>query len=140
MESSTTPIPPLRAGWTSSGARTSGSTVLPRDATRRTSGGADTTSTPRAERGRGDRDAAAKREIAKDDFRASLAVRLPRRLGAALRSQRGGHDRLVRVHVDDGRDADARRLDDADGMDADARSDVARRRGVVSGHVGRDDG
>ena len=37
-------------------------------------------------------------------------------------------------------DADARRLDDVDGVDADARSDVARRRGVVPRHVGRDDG
>src|SRR5437870_8261039 len=53
MESSTTPIPPLRAGWTSSGARTSGSTVIPRHAMRRATGGADMTSTPRAERGRG---------------------------------------------------------------------------------------
>ena len=46
--------------------------------------------------------------------------------------------RLVRVHVGDGRDADAGRLDD--GVDADARADVARRRGVVPRHVGRDDG
>jgi predicted metal-binding membrane protein len=29
----------------------------------------------------------------------------------------------VRVHVGDGRDADARRLDDVDGVDADARTD-----------------
>ena len=49
-------------------------------------------------------------------------------------------DRLVHVHVGDGRDADARRLDDVDGVDADARTDVARRRGVVPRHVGRDDG
>jgi predicted metal-binding membrane protein len=32
----------------------------------------------------------------------------------------------VRVHVGDGRDADARRVDDVDGLDADARTDVAR--------------
>jgi hypothetical protein len=32
----------------------------------------------------------------------------------------------VRVHVGDGRDANARRLDDVDGMDADARTVVAR--------------
>ena len=50
------------------------------------------------------------------------------------------NDRLVHVHVRDGRDADARRLDDVDGVDADARTDVARRRGVVPRHVGRDDG
>src|SRR5206468_13019696 len=61
------------------------------------------------------------------------------RLSAALRCQHGGHDRLVRVHVGDGRDADAGRLDHVDGVDADARADVARRRGVVPRHVGRDD-
>ena len=33
----------------------------------------------------------------------------------------------------------ARRLGDVDGMDADARTDVARRRGLVPWHVGRDD-
>src|SRR5207249_11632020 len=73
-------------------------------------------------------------------FRASFPASFVWRLSAALRCQRGGNDRLVRVHVDDGRDADARRLDDVDGMDADARTDVARRRGVVPWHVGRDDG
>jgi hypothetical protein len=50
------------------------------------------------------------------------------RLGAALRCQRGGNDRLVRVHVGDGRDADARWLDDVDGVDADARTHVDSRR------------
>src|SRR6478752_4190715 len=39
-----------------------------------------------------------------------------------------------------GRDADAGRLDDVDVLDADVRADVARRRGVVPRHVGRDDG
>jgi hypothetical protein len=46
----------------------------------------------------------------------------------------------VRVHVGDGRDADARRLDDVDGVYADARADVVRRRGVVPRHADRDDG
>src|SRR5215203_6545317 len=109
----------MRGGWISSGACTSGSTALPRGATRRASGGAATTSTTGA-----------------DGFPASL----PRRLGAALRRQRGADDRLVRVHVGDGRDADARRLDDVDGVDADARTDVAGRRGLVPLHVGRHDG
>jgi len=36
--------------------------------------------------------------------------------------------------------ADVRRLDDGDGVDADAKIDLARRRSVVSLHVGRDDG
>ena len=39
-----------------------------------------------------------------------------------------------------GRDADARRLDDVDDVDADARTDVAGRRSVVPRHVDRDDG
>jgi hypothetical protein len=38
---------------------------------------------------------------------------------------------MICVHVGDGRDADARRLDDVDGVDADARTDVVRRRGIV---------
>ena len=53
---------------------------------------------------------------------------------AALRCQRGGNDRLVRVHVGDGRDADARRLDDVDGLAADARTDVARCHGGLPRH------
>src|SRR5438445_13548916 len=73
-------------------------------------------------------------------FRWSLPASLFWRLSAALRCQRGRNDRLVRVHVGDGRDADVRRLDDVDGVDADARTDVARRRGVVRLHVGRDAG
>src|SRR5438132_5334139 len=64
----------MRADWTASGGCTSGSTAPPRDATRRASGGAATTSTTRDEH------------------------------------------------------------------DADVRTDMARRGGVVPGHVGRDDG
>jgi predicted dithiol-disulfide oxidoreductase (DUF899 family) len=41
----TTPIPPMRADWTASGACISGSTAPPRVATKRASGGAATTST-----------------------------------------------------------------------------------------------
>src|SRR5438552_4276090 len=40
----------------------------------------------------------------------------------------------------DGRDADARRLDNVDAMDADARADLARRRGIFPRRVGRNDG
>src|ERR1700757_3453359 len=43
----------MRAGWTVSGACTSGSTAPPRGATRRASGGSATTSTTSAEPGRG---------------------------------------------------------------------------------------
>jgi len=51
---------------------------------------------------------------------ASFPAKLLRRLGAARRRQRDGDDCLVRVHVGDGRNANARRLDDVDGVDADA--------------------
>src|SRR5262249_19189599 len=43
-----------------------------------------------------------------------------RRVWAPLRRQCSGHDRLVHLHVGDGRDADAGRLDDVNGVDADA--------------------
>src|SRR6202034_2663116 len=43
--SSTTPIRPMRAGWTASGAPTSGSTGRRRDETKRASGGDAMTST-----------------------------------------------------------------------------------------------
>src|SRR3989442_4804648 len=117
----------MHADWTPFGGCTRGSTAPPRDATRRASGGAATTSTTRAER-------------STHGFRASFPASVFWRLGAALRCQRGGNDRLVRVHVGDWRDADARPLDDVDGVDEDAWTDVARRRGVVPWHVARDDG
>src|SRR5438270_215349 len=111
----------MRADWTGSGGCTSGSTAPPRGATRRVSGGAATTSTRSAERRGGCRwRNRGTGDLATLGFRASLPASLLRRLGAALRRQRGGDDRLVRVHVGDGRDADARRLDDVDGVDADA--------------------
>src|SRR5947207_775085 len=107
----------MRADWTASGACISGSTAPPRDATRRAPGGAATTSTTRAERSRVRGGATAGLEISKTALRASISARLPRRLGAALRRQRGADNRLVRIHVGDGRDADARRLVDVDGVD-----------------------
>src|SRR6266852_3781403 len=128
----------MRADWTASGACTSGSTAPPRGATRRASGGSATTSTPSAEPSRGCRwRNRGTGDLTTHGFRASFPASLLRRLGAALRRQRGGDDRPVRVHVGDGRDADARRLDDVDGVDADARTDVARRRGVVPRRVDR---
>src|SRR5437899_5544167 len=131
----------MRADWTACGACNSGSTAPPRGATRRASGGAAMTSTRSAERRRGPRSATAETGyLTTHDFRATFPASLLRRLGTALRRQRGGDDRLVRVHVGDGRDSDARRLDDVDGVDADARTDVDRRRGIVPRHVGRDDG
>src|SRR5258708_38243064 len=131
----------MRAGWTASGACTSGSTAPPGGATRRASGGSVTTSTPSAEPSRGCRwRNRGTGDLTTHGYRASFPRSLLRRLGAALRRQRGGDDRLVRVHVGDGRDGDARRLDDVDGVDADARTDVAWRCGVLSRYVGRDDG
>src|SRR3989454_10632957 len=131
----------MRADWTASGACTSGSTAHPRGATRRASGGAATTSTTNAEPSRGCRwRNRGTGDLTTHGFRASFPEGVSWRLGAALRRQRGGNDRLVRVDVGDGRDADARRLDDVDGVDADAWTDVARRGGLVPLHVGRDDG
>src|SRR5713101_184604 len=125
----------MRADWTASGACTSGSTAHPRGATRRASGGAATTSTTSAEPSRGCRwRNRGTGDLTTHGFRASFRASLFWRLSADLRCQRGGNDRLVRVHVGDGRDADARRLADVDGVDADARTDVARRRGVGPWH------
>src|SRR5574342_130310 len=112
----TTPIPPMRAGWTASGACTNGSTAPPRGATRRASGGAATTSTASAEQRRGCRGATAGTgDLTTHGFRASVPASLLQRLSAALRRLHGTDDRLVRVHFGDGRDADARRQDDVDG-------------------------
>src|SRR5713101_143849 len=131
----------MRADWTASGACTNGSTAPPRGATRRAPGGAATTSTTSAEPSRGCRWCnQGTGDLTTHGFRASFPASLLRRLSAALRCQCGGNERLVYVHVVDGRDADAWGLDDVDGVDADARTDVARRRGVVSWNVGRDDG
>src|SRR6266508_1708752 len=131
----------MRADWTASGACTSGATAHPGGATRRASGGAATTSTTRVERSLGCRwRNRGTGDVTTHGFRASFPPRLLRCLSSALRRQRSGNDGLVRVHVRDGPDADARRLDNVDGVDADARTDVGRRRGVVPRHVGRDDG
>ena len=65
---------------------------------RRASGGAATTNTTSAERNRECRGATTGREISERCSR-----------------QRSTDDRWARVHVNDGRDADARRLDDVDG-------------------------
>ena len=50
--------------------------------------------------------------------------------------------RALKARIEDSyeRDADARWLDDVDGVDADAWPDVARRRSVLSRHVDRHDG
>src|ERR1044072_2063657 len=139
MASSTTPIPPMPGDWMACGACPGGSTARPRDATRPVSGGGTTTITP-SERHRGCRGAAAEREIASPGFGASFPSHVPGRVRAAVRHERGADHPLVHVHVGDGRDADARRLDDADGVDADAGTNVARRCDVVPRHVDRDDG
>src|SRR6185503_1148539 len=109
--SSTTPTPPTRVDWTLSGACTRGSTARPRDATRPVSGGGATTSTRRE---------------------------LPNCFLTAVCRQRRGHGGLGRVYVGDGRHADARWLDDVDGLDADARAVVRLHDDVVPRHVGRD--
>src|SRR5260221_14773480 len=111
----------MRADWTASGACTSGSTAPPRGATRRAaSGGAATTRTTSAKRSLGCRGATGGTgDRTTHGFRASFPASLLRRLGAALRCQRGGGDRLGRIHVGGGQEADGRRLGHADGADAD---------------------
>src|ERR671918_1262198 len=131
----------MRADWMASGACTSGSTAPPGGATNRASGGAVTTNTTSAERSGGSHGCnCGAGDLTTNGFRSIFRAGVFRRLGPALCRQRGGDDRLVRAHVGDGRDADARRLGDVDGVDADAWTDVARCRGVVPRHVGRDDG
>src|SRR4029450_3288584 len=158
----------MREASTHYGVCTRGSTGPPRDATRRAAcGGAATTSTASAESPHeirwhervsgpprslcslppegeqaflGTARRKANGDLATNDFRASLPASVLRRLGLALRGPRDGHHHLVCIHVDDERDAHAGRLDDVDGVDADARTIVDRRRGVIPWHVGRDDG
>src|ERR1044071_4639097 len=98
MGLSTTPILRMRADWTASGTCISGSTALPRGATRRVSGGAVTTSTTSDEPDHERTEHKRTRDGGAHGLRASVF----RGLGAALRRQRGGDDRLVCVHVVDG--------------------------------------
>src|SRR5438552_2960087 len=103
----------MRADSTASGGCTNGSTAPPEGETRPASGGAATTSTTSDEPRRGCRwRNRGTGELATRGFRATIRASVPRRLGTALRCQRRGDDRLVRVHVDDGRDADGGELDD----------------------------
>ena len=60
--------------------------------------------------------------------RVPSAAEPPHGFHVALRDQCNGHDRLGQLHVGDGRHADARRLDDVDGLDADAWAVVASSR------------
>src|SRR5687768_17753282 len=99
----------MPVGWTIFGACTSGSIAHPRDATRRASGGATTTSTTSTEPNRGHRRRNQGTGGSRHGFRARFPASLLRRVGVALRRQRDGDDRVVRVHVDDGRNGDARR-------------------------------
>ena len=129
--------PPMPVDWTLG--RTSGSTAHPRDATRKASGGATTTNTTSIEPPRVSLaqpgDGRSQGMVSGASFpAASSACR------RCLCRQRDGDDRVVRIHVDDGRNGDARRLDDVDGVDADARTDMAGRGGGVPRHVARDDG
>src|SRR4051794_14185560 len=112
----------MRAGWTVSGACTSGSIALRWAATSRVCGGAVTMSTQTAEAHHGD------------------ASNLHQHFRPALRCKRGGDDRVVWLDVSDGRHGNARRLDDVHDLDADAGPDVVRRRGHFPRHVDGDDG
>src|SRR5215208_5384296 len=98
MASSITPIPPTRADWIVCGACINGSIARRKDAMRRVSGFGAVTSTTRE---------------------------LPCLLRVPLRRVRRDHNGLGHVHVGDGRYADVWWLDDVDGLDADARTDMA---------------
>src|SRR5258706_9678330 len=114
----------MRVDWTGFGVCISGSTAHRRGATRRARGGVATTNTTRAER---------RRECGGATSSSPTSVYW--RIGAALCGQRRRNDRLVQVHVEDGRDSDARRLVDVDGVDADVRTGVVCRNSVVPWHV-----
>src|SRR5215203_1045651 len=103
MASSITRTPLMRADWMVYGACTNGSIGRRRGATRRACGFVAGTSTQRES---------------------------PHDFQFAVRDQCDCHDRLGQLHGGDGGHADARWLDDVDGMDADARS-VVRLHGDV---------
>src|ERR1700722_3370506 len=137
----------MRAASMVSGACTNGSTVRRRVGTRRNStrrgdcGGAVTTSIPSADPGHGRHNySRGTGNLRTNDFRPNFPASLPGGLGGALCHQRGGNDRLVRLDVGDGGYADAGWLDDVNGVDADARTDMAWRRRIIPGYVDRDDG
>src|SRR5579871_329314 len=105
----------MRVDWTVSGACTSGWIGPPRDAMSTASGGAATMSTATAERGSRLGGHASRTQVthgfeASFSFRASLRSGLLWCLGAVLRAQRSGHDRLVQLDVGDGRNGNARWL------------------------------
>src|SRR5262249_18280811 len=112
----------MHADWTAFGACTNCSAARPGGATRPAPGGPATTSTTIGEWRHGSSGATAESEVMRHGFRATPTASVPWRVSAALRRERGADDRLVSVHVSNGRDADARRLDDVDGVDADART------------------
>src|SRR5262252_5665313 len=93
--SSTTPIPPLRADWTASGACTNGSTAPPRGVTSRAPGGAATTSTTSTEA---------------NCSPSIIVVVVEANAGAAVLAGRGA-DRQVRAELDLDRHLAGRRRD-----------------------------
>src|SRR5215469_12908520 len=126
----------MREDWTMFGACTRGSIVPPGGVTRPASGGAETTSTESDEQqGRWQQAV----EGDEHDVRENFTTRILRHLSAALSRERSAYNCLVWLHVIDGRDAHARRLDDVDDLDTGAGTDVAGRRGSIRCHVGRDD-
>src|SRR5215472_11352922 len=111
----------MPAEWTVSGGCTTGSTALLEGGTRLAFGGAATTSTASDQRRSAPSDAFGRKEITTHDFRTNFTAGLLRHFSIALCRKRRDDDRLVWLHVSNGRDDDARRLDHVDGMDADAR-------------------
>src|SRR5262245_22358958 len=120
----------------------SGSTARRWDATSPACGGAATTSTPiRVERGGATRVDVDRLpyNLTSDGFPSGQRARVLWHLRAALHEQRCVHNRLVRIAVGHGRHANRWRMDDVDGLDADADTNMARRRHDVRRHVDRHD-
>jgi hypothetical protein len=79
-------------------------------------------------------------EVTIHGSRAHFTSRLPWHFSAAFRDQLSVDSRLVLVDASDGNNANAGRLDDVDGLDAKAGTELALRRSFVPRHVDRDDG
>ena len=72
-------------------------------------------------------------------LRQNFTARILRHLGAAFSRKRSADGCLVWLHVINEEDANARRLDDVDGLDTDAWTHMAGGHGIIRYDVGRDD-
>src|SRR5579864_5195839 len=80
------------------------------------------------------------KEITTHGFREDFTASVLQYLSDAFCHERSTDHCLVWLDVNDGRDADARRLDDVDGVDAAGWTDLAGSYDIIRWHVVRDDG